>query len=287
MKTFTLFTIIVILLLTNQMFSQVNNKLELRPDNLLQERIIPHSIQNKKTTHPLKSDIVKSNNSRTLVNKMILDNGFLLIEELYQIWDGSNWVNIRKYTYTYDGNNMIESLRLQWDGGSNWVNDSKTTYIYDGNNNMIERLWQFWDGFNWLNYWKYTYTYDVNNNLIEELKQTWDGYNWANNSKTAYTYIITGIEQSTDGIETYSLSNNYPNPFNPSTTITYSVPEIEFVTLKIYDVLGNEIAILVNEEKSVGSYEVEFYGVGVVSGIYFYRLQAGSFVETKKMVLMK
>ncbi len=115
----------------------------------------------------------------------------------------------------------------------------------------------------------------------------WDGSNWVNVQKWTYTYILTGIEQLTDGIKTYSLSNNYPNPFNPSTTISYSVPEIEFVTLKVYDVLGSEVATLVNEEKPVGSYEVEFEAADLPSGIYFYRLQAGSFVESKKMVLMK
>jgi len=109
------------------------------------------------------------------------------------------------------------------------------------------------------------------------------------NCKTTYDYNpkITGIEQLTDGVKTYSLSNNFPNPFNPSTSISYSVPEIDFVTLKVYDVLGSEIATLINEEKPVGSYEVKFDAAGLPSGIYFYKLQAGSFVETKKMVLLR
>jgi photosystem II stability/assembly factor-like uncharacterized protein len=85
----------------------------------------------------------------------------------------------------------------------------------------------------------------------------------------------------------YSLKQNYPNPFNPTTTIKYFIPELRFVTLKVYDVLGNEIATLVNEENSAGEYEVEFDGTGLPSGIYFYRLRSGLFVETKKMVLMK
>jgi parallel beta-helix repeat protein len=86
----------------------------------------------------------------------------------------------------------------------------------------------------------------------------------------------------------YALYQNFPNPFNPSTTIiSYSVAELSFVTLKVYDVLGNEIVTLINEEMPVGSYNVEFKATQLPSGIYFYRLQAGSFVETKKMVLMK
>ena len=86
---------------------------------------------------------------------------------------------------------------------------------------------------------------------------------------------------------TYSMHQNYPNPFNPSTTIKYQIPELSFVTLKVYDVLGNEIKTLVSDEKSAGHFQVEYDASSLPSGIYFYRLQAGSFVETKKMVLMK
>ncbi len=85
----------------------------------------------------------------------------------------------------------------------------------------------------------------------------------------------------------FNLSQNYPNPFNPITTIKYKIPELNFVTLKVYDVLGREVTILINEEKPIGSYEVEFNATNLPSGVYFYSLQAGSFVETKKMVLMK
>jgi len=83
------------------------------------------------------------------------------------------------------------------------------------------------------------------------------------------------------------LQQNYPNPFNPSTSIQYAISSTQFVTLKVYDLLGREVATLVNEEKTTGSYEVEFNGNNLTSGIYFYKLQAGSFVETKKMVLIK
>jgi len=84
-----------------------------------------------------------------------------------------------------------------------------------------------------------------------------------------------------------SLVQNYPNPFNPTTTIKYQIPELSLVTIKVYDVLGNEIATLVNQEKPIGSYEVKFNAIGIPSGIYYYRLQASSFVETKKMVLLR
>jgi hypothetical protein len=99
---------------------------------------------------------------------------------------------------------------------------------------------------------------------------------------------ITSIELFSDIVPTsHVLSQNYPNPFNPSTTIKYQIPELSFATLKVYDVLGNEISTLFNAEKPAGSYEVELNASNLPSGIYFYRLQAGDFVETKKMVLMK
>ncbi len=85
----------------------------------------------------------------------------------------------------------------------------------------------------------------------------------------------------------YSLEQNFPNPFNPTTQIRFEVPVSGFVSLKIFDVLGREVATLVNERKSPGTYEVQFDGSKLPSGIYFYRLEAGSFVETKKLVLLK
>ncbi|RKY91659.1 MAG: hypothetical protein DRQ13_11185, partial [Ignavibacteriae bacterium] len=86
----------------------------------------------------------------------------------------------------------------------------------------------------------------------------------------------------------FRLMQNYPNPFNPTTTIKYQIQELSFVTLKVYDVLGNEITTLVNEDKPNGSYEVEFSTTGeFASGAYFYQLKAGSYLETKKMVFLR
>jgi hypothetical protein len=85
----------------------------------------------------------------------------------------------------------------------------------------------------------------------------------------------------------FQLYQNYANPFNPSTKIKYQIPELSFVILKIYDVLGNEITTLVNEEKQTGSYEITWYAEDLTSGVYFYQLKAGSFIQSKKMVLIK
>ena len=95
------------------------------------------------------------------------------------------------------------------------------------------------------------------------------------------------VEQTQETISEFSLEQNYPNPFNPSTNIRFRISDFVLVSLKIFDVLGNEVATLINEEKPEGSYEVEFRANGLSSGIYFYQLQAGSFINTKKMLLVK
>jgi len=107
------------------------------------------------------------------------------------------------------------------------------------------------------------------------------------------SFEYSGIVEVEVGLPTeFSLEQNYPNPFNPSTMIRYEIPgqarnDNMLVVLKVYDVLGNEIATLVNEEKPSGTYEVEFYGTGLTSGIYFYQLKADSYINTKKMIIIK
>jgi hypothetical protein len=83
------------------------------------------------------------------------------------------------------------------------------------------------------------------------------------------------------------LVQNYPNPFNSSTSIEYSIREASPVQLRVYDILGNEVATLINEKQSAGSYHVNFTGTDLTNGVYFYKLQSGSFTETKKMNLIR
>jgi hypothetical protein len=98
----------------------------------------------------------------------------------------------------------------------------------------------------------------------------------------------TGLENSNSTIPAeYSLRQNYPNPFNPSTTIEFSIPNRSMVTLKVYDLLGREVQTLVNEEKPVGNYRVNFNASNLASGVYFYRITAGSFNMTRKLIVLK
>ena len=99
--------------------------------------------------------------------------------------------------------------------------------------------------------------------------------------------VITGVHNRTTVPDGFELHQNYPNPFNPSTRITYQIPEIGMVTLKIYDVLGNKVTTLVNEEKVAGNYEINFNAGNLSSGLYIYQLKSGNFIQTKKMMLLK
>jgi len=98
---------------------------------------------------------------------------------------------------------------------------------------------------------------------------------------------ITSINTNNNNPEKYSLSQNYPNPFNPNTQIDFSIPKNSLVTIKVYDVLGKEVAVLVNKDFTIGSYTVDFNASSLTSGVYFYQLTAGEFTDTKKLVLVK
>jgi len=128
-----------------------------------------------------------------------------------------------------------------------------------------------------------TFTFDVNRNAPVNRKDTID-------------FTIT----SSDGImmtkqfifnyiapKEFKLEQNFPNPFNPTTKIQYQLPQVAKVTLKVYDILGSEVATLVNEEQEAGYKEIQFNGVGYASGMYIYRLQAGNYISTKKMLMIK
>jgi hypothetical protein len=99
--------------------------------------------------------------------------------------------------------------------------------------------------------------------------------------------FVTGVDDAASMPTEYDLSQNYPNPFNPSTKIGFRVTDYGLVTLTVYDVLGREVQTLVNEERQAGAHSVEWNAAGAASGVYFYRLQAGGFVETKKMLLLR
>jgi hypothetical protein len=101
------------------------------------------------------------------------------------------------------------------------------------------------------------------------------------------TYSPTAIDENVPVPDHFFLSNNYPNPFNPTTTIQYGLPEMSHVSVEIYDILGRKVTSLVNEEQPAGYYKINWTGDGKSTGMYFYRIHAGTFTETKKMLMLK
>ncbi len=116
-------------------------------------------------------------------------------------------------------------------------------------------------------------------NLYNQLPQIRDSVNALLN--------LTSIDENKIIVDKFFLDQNYPNPFNPKTTISWYSPVSSWQTLKVYDVLGNEVVTLVNEYKDAGRYKVDFDAPKITSGIYYYQLRTGKFVETKKMILLR
>jgi hypothetical protein len=127
------------------------------------------------------------------------------------------------------------------------------------------------------NYW--TEVSVVTQGGTDEVIVTWTKYR---------NTVVTDVSHSENNTPSvFRLNQNYPNPFNPSTKVSFDIGKSSFVNLKVYDVLGNEVAALVNEEKPAGRYEVEFNGAGLTSGVYIFRIKAGSYVDVKKALLIK
>ncbi len=239
------------------------------------------------------------------------DNNGKMILKLFGQWTNSTWRNSPKLTYTYDNNENITMELRESLQDSTWRNSSKTIYLYDGNGNRILESYARWQGTDWRDSFRDTYTYN-DGNLSLMLHELWDGTTWVTPSSSGhsgsfffqdatgnnysfrgkkvevfYREITDVNENNSSNLLNYTLTQNYPNPFNPSTTIGYSLPQNSFVQLKVYDMLGREVANLVNKSQVIGNYQIEFDATNLTSGIYFYRLQSGNFTETKKLILLR
>jgi hypothetical protein len=145
------------------------------------------------------------------------------------------------------------------------------------NNTYYQKLWELTKGYTVKLFKNASY------NLARLIFTTW---------KNAGEPVITNVGNEFVALNDFNLEQNYPNPFNPSTKIKYAIPlnvkgETENVMLRVYDILGKEIETLVNEEKSSGTHEVTWNAVNLPNGVYFYQFRAGSFVDTKKMILLR
>lgn len=133
-----------------------------------------------------------------------------------------------------------------------------------------------------------------NNNIVSTVGESFIGKssNTINQNQLGFWYayqqiIITEVENEETIPIVFKLEQNYPNPFNPSTKIKFAVPEKSNVLIKVYDILGSEVTTLVNEEMDAGWYENNFNAAGLSSGVYLFRMEAGNYVNTKKMILLR
>jgi hypothetical protein len=117
------------------------------------------------------------------------------------------------------------------------------------------------------------------NGIIDEVR-IWDNY------ISMGTYTSVQFKNQLDS-NNFILHQNYPNPFNPSTIISFSLPSKSFVSLKVFDLIGREVATILSQEMQAGSHSQQWNTTNMTSGVYFYRLQAGSFIETKKLIMLK
>ena len=242
-------------------------------------------------------------------------------EDLFQNWVGSAWKNYSKVTYTYnDSGNNIEELYENW-GGTNWMNTSRYKYSYDSVGNLTEELYQIWKNSAWLNsdlsritydrnygesvtqvwennLWVNSYnsqtTYNDNGNLSVNVFLVWKNGAWLNQSRSSYSWqsLVTGVYEKYDLPEKVTLLQNYPNPFNPATTINYTIRDVGTrravsVLLEVYNTLGQMVATLVNGVQEAGNKSVKWDASNFSTGVYYYRLQVGEFVQTKKLLLAK
>ncbi len=232
--------------------------------------------------------LVNSNTSSSLNDICFIDTYTAYIVGAYVILkttnSGSSWTDISMVLPPFNSFDPKSVHFISWNVGwivgtlYNWIdysyNESVVFATIDGGSNWVEQPINTNNSCNSIFFVNSTTGWLVGNGGTI-LKTTTGGVSFV--EETQIDAILTD----------YNLSNNFPNPFNPSTKIKYSIPQTSNVVIKIYDVLGNEIETLINEEKPVGTYELTWYAENLPSGIYFYQLRAGSFVETKKMVLMK
>ncbi|MDT3695236.1 MAG: T9SS type A sorting domain-containing protein [Ignavibacterium sp.] len=216
-------------------------------------------------------------------------NGNLTVVILQEGWIDTIWTNIVLQTINYNSNHLlIEYVAQYWHSINGWINQQRWVRTYTPDNKFLEWVTQFWQNNNWENSSRLISTYDANGNETVFAWEMWENSAWQNHIQILYNYtVVSDIEENLGNEFNYSLAQNYPNPFNPSTRIQYSTSSMQHVSLKVYDLLGREVATLLDEYKSAGFYELEFDASKLSSGVYFYKLKAGDYFQTKKMIYLK
>lgn len=246
-------------------------------------------------------------NSYKTTTEYFLDS--LKSSSLFQEWQNNKWEDKRFANIEYDNENRVTAITTYDWNGITWNSYLRMTANYFSSQFQIIKLVEFWDVSGWVNLYRNFESYATDNYFTRSVFELWTNDGWLqadgpihlyNPDRFELHYLThemlvyynesTNIkEEITKYLNEYKLIQNYPNPFNPSTTISYQIQSSNFVTLKVYDVIGNEVAVLVNEWQEPGRYNAQFTTSGkqLASGMYFYTLTAGNFIDTKKFILLK
>jgi photosystem II stability/assembly factor-like uncharacterized protein len=222
----------------------------------------------------------------------------------------SVWVNLlpgAKYSFFIGSNEYLYTDNMRsTDNGNTWLNmsgiqhaissftENSIGHLYCGTFAFGSGVYRSTDyGDTWHQINSGLPTWDIRSVAVDKVDYLYAG-TWGYSLYKTTTSTVISVEEENELPTTFYLEQNYPNPFNPSTVISYQIPASlntskgrTLVTLKVYDVLGNEIATLVDEYREAGRNEVTFDASKLASGMYLYRLQAGSFIQTKKMILLR
>lgn len=231
------------------------------------------------------------------------ERGNTLTEKL-SYWDDAAWILMDSVNYAYNETDQLASE--EWFSWKNpiWEKWRRRTFAYNAGGNLITQLIEQGNELNsWENFERSVYEYDNAGNRDLGEYFTWMESSWRNSNGflnlgnryySAYLaearYKLIGpiaVEDENMNPEKFVLAQNFPNPFNPETKINFSLPQSGKASLKIYDMLGREVAELVNGALEKGTHTVSVNGRNLSSGVYIYRLQSGSFTESKKMMLIK
>lgn len=244
-----------------------------------------------------------------------------MVNETNQYWDTNAWIDSYRNLFTYDDNGNLIEIEGQYSENNNWKKSERLLYTYDDSNRKITELIQYRETGSWDDYYKWESSYDSNDLETGALGYLWDGSSWENQRRKMFTYdehgnityyimegtdddgstwwialeewstfgfIVTGINEELSEVPTQlKLHQNFPNPFNPSTSIQFSLPEASDVKLQIFDLRGNELSTLVQGYRAAGTYTVMLDGSDMPSGTYIYRLQTGNSTQTRKLLLLK
>ena len=200
------------------------------------------------------------------------------------------WIESSRTSYTYDGKGLNTHILHEIWGGA-WVNEHLYTMTYNGAGHEIEDLHQQWDGSAWLNADRENSIYNSNGDPVEFIFQEWVG-NWQNETRWLYEYTGTLVQNDIKQPNHFTLSS-YPNPFNPSTTISFTLPTTSRVTLQIFDTNGTLIKTLLdNVTKEAGQHSSLWSGTNsknksAASGVYWYRLTSADYQQTSRGLLLK